>query len=256
MKGDTTMHPMRLTNKQIQEIMASVRKDLKTFKTIHNALSINFKLPVQERPKAKLVIELKAWLKMSALIDECDKEIAWHGLVEKNDNIYTIKDIIIFPQTVTGTTVNSDETEYSLWLAQQPNEIFDKLRFHGHSHVNMGVNPSGVDKDYQENMIRNVQDFYIFSIFNKKGDNWCTIYDVKDNIVYEDTDIELHIPTAQAEAWAKAAIKEYVTVYKAPTKPKTKSKKSSVYDDDDDEYIYGSNDAYRYYGGFGYYGQK
>lgn len=249
------MHQMKLTNKQIQDILTNVRKELKLFKTTGNVLNISYKFPRQERPVAKLVIELNAWMKMQALIDKCDKEIAWHGLVEKDNNTYTIKDIVIFPQTVTGATVTSDETEYSLWLAQQPDDVFNKLRFHGHSHVNMGVTPSGVDTAYQEDMIHNVQDFYIFAIFNKKGDNWCTIYDVQDNIVYEDTDIELHIPTASAEAWAEAAIKEYVNIPK-PVKAKPKTKKG-VTKDDDDDYVYGSSAYdYRYYGGIGYYGQE
>lgn len=261
MKGDTEMHPMRLTNKQIQELLTDMRKQLKSFKTTTNALSMTFKFPAQDKPKAKVIIKLEAWLKMQSLIAECDKEVAWHGLVTKDGSTYTIEDILIFPQTVTGCTVTSDETAYSLWLAQQPDEVFNKIRFHGHSHVNMGVSPSGVDTSYQEDILINLNDFYIFGIFNKKDDNWMTIFDVEDNIVYEDNDIELVTPDAYAVPWAKAAIKEFVketAVPKAATKKDTK-KKTAQELREEEEYVYGGYgyDGYDYYGGLGrFYGQK
>lgn len=266
MKGDIEMHQIRLTNKQMQELITEFRKNLKTVKTITNTVNLSFKFPKQEKPPAKLVIKLEAWLKIQALVDQCDKEIAWHGLVTKHGRTYTIEDILVFPQTVTGTTVTSDETAYSLWLAQQPDEVFNKIRFHGHSHVNMGTTPSGVDTTYQEDIIRNLQDFYIFGIFNKKGSNWCTIYDVEDNIVYEDDDIELITPDVSAIGWAIAAIKEYVDIPKPAGKPKAKKKeeeKTAAELREEDDYVYGNNpyadytaDGYRYYGGYGYYGQK
>ena len=47
-----------------------------------------------------------AWLKMSALIREFDKEVAWHGVAvrgadETKDEYYII-DILVYPQEVTG----------------------------------------------------------------------------------------------------------------------------------------------------------
>ena len=191
MKGGLKMHQMRLTNKQIQEILVDMRRQLKQFATRHATLNINYQMPVQKQDKARLIILPAAWEKLIALVDECDKEIAWHGTVIKTNYTYTVTDVFVFPQTVTGSTVTSDETEYSMWLAGQPDEIFNSLRFHGHSHVNMGVSPSGVDTTYQEDILRNLKDFYIFAIFNKKGDHWCAIYDVESNTAYDDKDIEV-----------------------------------------------------------------
>ena len=255
------MRQMKLTNKQIQEILVDMRQQLKNFKTTKDTLNINFKMPEHTRNKAKLTILPAAWDKIRALVDECDKEIAWHGIVTKVNNEYTISDILVFPQTVTGCTVTSDDTEYSLWLANQPDEIFNSLRFHGHSHVNMGVTPSGVDTSYQEDILRNLKDFYIFAIFNKKGDYWCAIYDIEKNIAYDNKDIELITPNTGAIEWAKEMIKTKVklTSNVSTTKPKATTKKSKksiveeIMDDEDDDYVYGY--PYNpYYGG--YYGQK
>ena len=258
------MHQMKLTNKQIQEILIDMRQQLKAFKTRESTMNINYKMPMYKKDKARLIFLPVAWEKMIALIDECDKEIAWHGLVTKTNNTYTVTDIIVFPQTVTGCTVTSDDTEYSLWLANQPDEIFNSLRFHGHSHVNMGTSPSGVDTSYQEDILRNLKDFYIFAIFNKKGDHWCAIYDLESNTAYDNADIELITPNTGNTAWAKEAIKQYVkTVNTTPTRDasgkfKAKTKTSKKITDEimkdlgpqDDEYY--DRDGYSYYRNYGY----
>lgn len=268
MKGDTeTMRPMKLTNKQIQEIVSDLRKQLKLTKTISGELNMSYKLPEnKEHEKAKLIFTQEAWSKLTALVNTCSKEIAWHGIVEKNNNVYTITDILVFPQTVTGATVTSDETEYSMWLAQKPDHIFNKLRFHGHSHVNMGVSPSGVDTTYQEDILKNLNSFYIFAIFNKKGDHWCAIYDIESNMAYDKNDIELITPNTQTEAWAKEQMDRYVKEA-APVTPKTTAKKkdkkeekpTGSYTDylmNDDEQDWPGYGYYGYIGRGGYYGQK
>ena len=273
MKGDLKMHQMKLTNKQIQEYLVEVRKHLKNIKTVADKFQLDIKLPCNKEEKARLIILQAAWEKMIALIDECDKEIAWHGIVTKTNNTYTITDILIFPQTVTGCTVTSDDTEYSLWLANQPDNVFNNLRFHGHSHVNMGVTPSGVDTTYQDDILKNLQDFYIFAIFNKKGDHWCAIYDVEDNIAYSNTDIELITPNTGDTAWAKEAIKNFVKfpetkvtqkrdssgkfVSTKNTAPlKTKSLAEELQDDlyNPNSSRYYDRDGYEYGYGYGYGG--
>lgn len=210
-------HPIRMTKEQIKDAMATFHKLLTDVKTPTGQVQLNYSLTAVEDTKATLKITELAWKKITALVDECSKEIAWHGTVHKDRNTYTIEDIIVFPQTVTGATVTTDETEYSMWLAQQTDEVFNHLRFHGHSHVNMGVSPSGTDLTYQSDMLKNVKDFYIYAIFNKKGANWCVIYDVEDNIVYEDSDIILDTPDTSATAWAKEQMEQYVQTYTPTT---------------------------------------
>lgn len=278
------MHPIRMTNKQIQEAVSMLRQQLKTSKTTSNTVELRYTLSMSKMPKATLVIETLAWQKICALVDQCDKEVAWHGVVRKENNKYTITDILVFPQEVTGATVTSDETEYSMWLMQQPDSVFNNIRFHGHSHVNMGVTPSGVDTHYQDNILKNLKDFYIFAIFNKRGQNWAAIYDVEDNIAYEDRDIDLVLPTDEAESWAEKEIKTKVrekTVVRPSAVVRSKyNTKPTEEDDDDDIVSYASQfvdesydksgkkkpqnklgmDDYDYYGNFGYggyyYGQK
>ena len=62
------------------------------------------------------------------------------------------------------------------------------MELRGHSHVNMGVGPSGQD----DSMILEfkTRDFFIRGIFNKKGDIKMDIYDFKNNIKYLDVNPE------------------------------------------------------------------
>ena len=99
-----------MTNKQIQEAVTMLRKQLKSSKTTSSVVELKYTLSMVDMPKATLVIENVAWQKICALVDQCDKEVAWHGIVRKENNVYTITDVLVFPQEVTGATVTSDET--------------------------------------------------------------------------------------------------------------------------------------------------
>lgn len=205
------MRPIKMSNKQIKDILNDIRAQLIKEKFSKESMSVLVKLPtVVNKEKAIVVFTQQALFKMRGLIKGCTMEIGWHGTVTRQDNIFTIEDIFTFPQTVTASTVTPDATEYSNWLMSQPDDIFNKLRFHGHSHVNMAVSPSGVDTGFQEDMLKNLNDFYIFGIFNKKDENYLIIYDVANNIVYEDKDIMYTSEEDDAIKWADEQIEKYV----------------------------------------------
>jgi hypothetical protein len=156
----------------------------------------------------------KAYTKMWALVDLNPKEIGWHGTVNRKDNIFIITDILVYPQTVTATSIVADAKEFNKWLEKYmldpKDNTFDKMRMHGHSHVNMGTTPSTTDRKLQEDHLKQLKgdDFYIFLIVNKKREIWATIYDLKTNIQYETADIEIMLPNSNAVKWAKKESKE------------------------------------------------
>lgn len=158
-----------------------------------DGVTLNFKLKeVKDDRKATITFSAQAYMKIFALVHTYSTEVEWHGVVERTAaDAFYIKDILIFPHKVTGATVISDQTEYEKWLDTLDNDTFNALRFHGHSHVNMGVTPSGVDMTYRHNILNNFGTpsatsdlFYIFLIFNKKGDISGEIYDLQNNALY------------------------------------------------------------------------
>lgn len=148
--------------------------------------------------KAVLQFTASAYAKMQYLISSFDSEVAWHGVAKRiadDKSEFLISDILLYPQEVTGSTVNTDQREYEKWLYDLEDDVFNNLRFQGHSHVNMGTSPSPTDLDHQERLLAQVTDdmFYIFVIWNKKNDRSIFIYDKKRNLFFDKGDVEVEI---------------------------------------------------------------
>ncbi len=156
-------------------------------------------LPEGVPAKARIVVRPMAYLKMVKLIMEFSTEVGWHGLVHRDSedpSTYIIEDVMVYPQNVTGTTITTDETRMTNWLDTFPDEQFKQIRFHGHSHVNMGVFSSGTDDDLQRDLIgmmKNPEDFYLFFIMNKRLEIFIRLYDNKFGVMYESSDCDVYI---------------------------------------------------------------
>ena len=124
--------------------------------------------------KAHIYITEIAWMKMTSLLREFSKEVAWHATAYRipgDKDEYLIKDILVYPQTVTSSTVDMDVEKYAQWIQENVmagDERFDHIRCQMHSHVNMGVFASGTDTQHQEEILAQLgdNDFYIFMIWN------------------------------------------------------------------------------------------
>ena len=165
------------------------------------AINGTIKLPSDER-KAYLYFTPIAWTKMYSLVDAFNKEVQWHGVVyRKAENIFVVKDILIFPHTASSVTVVSDQEEYEEWMDQLDDEVFNACRLHGHSHVHMPTTPSSVDMEYRRGIFENFStnpaadedQFYIFIIVNKRKEFCGQIYDIANNALYEKKDITIEI---------------------------------------------------------------
>lgn len=186
---------------EIAELRADFEKKLSTIKAADGKFKFEKDLGTVNK-KAKLLFDEETFLKMKLLIATCDKEVGWHCLARKvkpdegYDGQYEVYGIMVYPQEVTGTTVKTNKEEFDAWLYDRPDEEFSNLRFHGHSHVNMSTTPSGVDKTMYEDWLDDLaqgipNQFYIFSIWNKKGEHWVNIYDLDENVLYETKDVDV-----------------------------------------------------------------
>lgn len=145
-----------------------------------------------------IYITADAYIKMTALIQKYDTEVAAHFLVRNIDRQYIIHDVLIFPQTVTGVTVDGIDIDYQTWLHNVPEEQFKELRGHVHSHVEMGVTPSGVDEHYYTGLMSQVSDYYLTMVTNKKQDYHIRLYDVTNNILYTDLTFKILLSNDKA----------------------------------------------------------
>lgn len=150
--------------------------------------------------KAKLRFTELAWTKMQTLIRDFSTEVGWHGVAKRSEDPdkdeYIIEDILVYPQVVDGTNVNTNQQAYNQWLfSDELDPVFNHIRFHGHSHVNMSTTPSSVDTSHWGGILETLLDdmFYIFAIWNKRNEKTIKIYDLKKNILFETSDITVEI---------------------------------------------------------------
>ena len=138
----------------------------------------------------------EAYRKIVALVTEFKDEVGWHGSVSRSgNNEFVIEDIFVYPQEVTGSTVNTDQAAYSEWLYELDVDVFNTIRMQGHSHCNMGVSPSGVDEKHRQGILDQLEPdmFYIFMIWNKSLTVHTLIYDMARNVLYEDKDVSVKL---------------------------------------------------------------
>lgn len=187
---------IKLTADVISQAVQNFKDALTNSKFSDGEITFRQKLFDVDR-KATVIFKETAWLKMQSLIREWNNEIAWHGIAKRGDGSddYIIEDILVYPQEVTGATVTTDQEQYQMWLMQQDDDTFNNIRMQGHSHVNMPVSPSGVDNSLYERILAQLTDdmFYIFLIWNKRGDKTIKIYDLAKNIFFDTSDCKVEI---------------------------------------------------------------
>ena len=179
------------------EFRAAIEKALADAKFADGKLSLTKEFGKVDR-KAKIYISEIAWMKLTTLLREFSKEVAWHATAYRlpgDKDEYFIKDVLVYPQTVTSATVDMDEELYAKWLmdgVMAEDERFDHIFCQMHSHVNMSVFASGTDEQHQQEILSQLRDndFYIFMIWNKRLEAYMRIFDMEKNILFEKEDIE------------------------------------------------------------------
>ncbi len=180
-----------------EDLLAYIKEKIKTFSFTHTkAFNVDLTEFTEEKtkdiPDITVQITPNAYIKMVRLVNGFDKEVAWHGYVTKTEQTYLISDIVVYPQTITATTVDADETLYPQWIREQ-GEHLNNLRFQGHSHVNMGVSPSTTDITYFKDLLEQVNDYYIFLIINKNHQTHIRVYDKVQNVLFTEVPLKIKL---------------------------------------------------------------
>ncbi len=162
--------------------------------------------------KAQVVFTPSAWVKMWALVDAFNSEVAWNATCRRdpdNDRRFVVDDILVHKQVVTGGTVRTDPAEYDDWLNEFDDETFNAIRLHGHSHYYCGAFASGLDTELQEDITSQLTGdmFYIFMIVNRRRDIWIKVCDKKDGLARwgNMVDISVDLPECNLDAFINNA---------------------------------------------------
>lgn len=154
-------------------------------------------------------ISATAFLKMQTLVAGYGHEVGWYGTAEKtSDHAYRIMDVLVYPQYASAAYIDDrDTTEMPLWFQSLSDEVYDHKRFHGHSHVNMGVRPSSTDKKTYEQFKRQnsnatINRFTIELIMNKKFEMYWKVHDAVADKEYGNEEINVEIEITENETMA------------------------------------------------------
>jgi len=147
---------------------------------------------IGEEPE--VLFTLKAWTQIKAAVEHCNEEVSWLGLADRfNDsNSFIIEEIFIPQQNVHATTTEitpEGQVElYEMLIAEGVDT--NRLRYHGHSHHSMGVNPSHQDNteflDFDDDF-----PFFIRTIHNKKGDIQADVIDRESGLYLEELETDI-----------------------------------------------------------------
>lgn len=268
------MEKLRLNDEEKGRLIAIIMEKLNKTNNINsfnfNKADMDIYLKGITTDKVKpplLCIPSDVYVTMLELVKQSKTEISWHGLVKRNkeEGIYLLYDILIFPQINTATTTTTDETEFAKWqtdLLLDDNFPIEDLRMHGHSHVMMNVFSSGVDDQYQSDLISKVYDgdFYLFMIMNKKMEICTLLYDFEQQMLFNNNDIEIKIldkNNSDIITKCNKMITDNCTEpIKSPTKNKWNTSQNTLLADIEDDTIIGTSYTSPRKNYLNYYGRR
>jgi hypothetical protein len=143
------------------------------------------------------------------LVAYCEKEVGWLGLVDTIGNDYLITEIFVPEQTVSGaeTDIEADAMAALAMEIMDANKDPSQLFYWGHSHVNMGVSPSGQDETQIDEYLVDCPRF-IRGIYNKRGESKVDVFLREERAVWQCVENRIWTPgLAEGEL---AALKKLV----------------------------------------------
>lgn len=145
-------------------------------------------LPHDFSPKAELIgapprifLSRIAYEKIWHYVDLAPEEVGWFGIVREVSGGYLIEDVFLVEQKVGAVSAEltaAGMAAVGLEILKRPDaaEILPRIRFWGHSHVDMPTNPSFTDEEQMMNFRKSRHPYFIGGIFNKQGRAEFVIY--------------------------------------------------------------------------------
>jgi hypothetical protein len=122
-----------------------------------------------------VLISPEAFAKIAHYVKIADEEVGWFGTVERYGNVFVIQDTMLFNQEVSSSTTEICEDDLGNFVTElmdtaEGMAFYEKMKYWGHSHHNMGTGPSGQDEQQALKFGgKGGHDWFLRGIHNKKG---------------------------------------------------------------------------------------
>ena len=189
--------PENVRLKLFEQFLTKFKEEMDNY-AFNDSASLTIKTNFGEVAKEKVIIRYtqEAFLRMQALVNFFDSEVAWYGLCERlSERVFRIYDVKVCKQTVTGAKVDTTDEDTAAFFESLTDDEANHMHFQAHSHVKMTTGASGVDLQNQHDVIHNMgkTGYYIFQIWNKNNDINTYLYDLDNNVFYDRKDVCLEI---------------------------------------------------------------
>lgn len=179
---------------------------MKGFKSYYNNRKTENFIPHRFESKIEMIegiprilISKIAYNKMWHYVDLANEEVSWLGTVKRMSKSFLIEDVFLLKQEVSSTqTVITEDglSEFGEGILKEPRgiDIYNNIRFWGHSHVNMDTGASGPDETQMDIFESSEHPFFIRGILNKRGKIEFTIYFYETGIKISDPEWSVYDP--------------------------------------------------------------
>lgn len=171
----------------------------------------NFQTLVHGVPK--IIISPAAYADMWMMVDEVFTEVGWLGTAVRKGQCILIEEVFVMQQECSATETSltdegiaevimrlMEEDDAAGIAVESPDYRANKIRFWGHSHVNMDTGPSGQDDAQMGHFRQDGCDWFLRGIFNKKGKAQFTMFYFGDvNLAVTDCEWFVAAPTDDDE---------------------------------------------------------
>jgi len=157
------------------------------------------KLPTAPR----VLFTPEAWDQQCFIVKECALEVGWFTLVTHypESNVFVVDKIILPEQEVSPVETDISGEHWAAATFELIQEGEDPTRMYGwfHSHVDMGVTPSGQDERQVEEFLEDLVDVpevpaFIRGIQNKKGDLKIDVYYMHEGYAFTNVEHGIYDP--------------------------------------------------------------
>ena len=189
--------PEKTQIKLFEQFIEKFKEEMKNY-AFNDSASITIKTNFNEvaKDKVRILYTQEAFLRMQALVDFFDTEVAWYGLCERLDEkTFRVYDVKLCKQYVNGAKVDTEDEDTLEFFSNLTDEEAEHMHFQAHSHVRMSTGASGTDMQNQADVVHNMgkTGFYIFQIWNKSNDINTYLYDLDNNVFYDRKDVLIDI---------------------------------------------------------------
>ena len=139
----------------------------------------------------RVIVMPQAYSKMWHLVEMAKHEVGWLGTCDRVRNDFVIGDIFLLHQQVDEVETLITQDGLALLareILDQENgtELWNRVRFWGHSHVHLAPNPSYQDDSQMQIFRESEHPFFVRAIMNKFGTMKFTIYLYREGFMVRD----------------------------------------------------------------------